>query len=372
MGGKSLGVTAQDIDSKSRGLVFDHDQWDLFSSVGGVSHQVRMTRRRERRSIEDKKTQLMKFAVIKYQMCHGNFNRDHAAKVLRQELQCASRMGFMWHPLHLNQDPEKFVHEYYSMETWRKVYEPFIVPVRGEGQWEETGQEAVLPLAYFRGGGRPKKKRNKSKDGPKNPYKAKRVVKGKGIETRAGNQNATVAGSSGVSMAPSASSDLVALPTIAEGSKPTTVTNLPGKTKGRKRKITNPSMVLQIQCHMGQLHQYHQAQQLQRKRERKNGVDITTSPQFSYLEIPPLPSPSQPTVRVRSTQYHSNGEEYQAVVVHIAGLRGTLFDVLDSITERTWDLWVYRRAWEHGVVPTAGSTTSFQGQGGMASFGGSG
>ncbi|OWM87234.1 hypothetical protein CDL15_Pgr019281 [Punica granatum] len=248
MGGKSLGVTAQDIDSKSRGLVFDHDQWDLFSSVGGVSHQVRMTRRRERRSIEDKKTQLMKFAVIKYQMCHGNFNRDHAAKVLRQELQCAS---------------------------------------------------------------------------------------GKGIETRAGNQNATVAGSSGVSMAPSASSDLVALPTIAEGSKPTTVTNLPGKTKGRKRKITNPSMVLQIQCHMGQLHQYHQAQQLQRKRERKNGVDITTSPQFSYLEIPPLPSPSQPTVRVRSTQYHSNGEEYQAVVVHIAGLRGTLFDVLVSTSSMT-------------------------------------
>lgn len=67
---------------------------------------------------------------------------------------------------HSNLQLENFVHPYYWKETWERIYAPFIKPVRGENQCDPTGQEPVLPLAFSRGGGRPKKQRSKTNDVP--------------------------------------------------------------------------------------------------------------------------------------------------------------------------------------------------------------
>ncbi|PKI41794.1 hypothetical protein CRG98_037829 [Punica granatum] len=73
-----------------------------------------------------------------------------------------------------NIDPEVYVHQYYSKETWQTTYMPFIMPVRGENQWDKIDHETILSPMYTRGGVRPKKKRRKGNDVPENPYKAKK------------------------------------------------------------------------------------------------------------------------------------------------------------------------------------------------------
>ncbi|PKI56827.1 hypothetical protein CRG98_022785 [Punica granatum] len=71
-------------------------------------------------------------------------------------------------------DPEKFMHSYYSKETWQRIYEPYIRPVIGEDHWEKQSLDPILPPNYSRAGGRPKVKRTKGNDIPQDPYKAKR------------------------------------------------------------------------------------------------------------------------------------------------------------------------------------------------------
>ncbi|PKI45828.1 hypothetical protein CRG98_033835 [Punica granatum] len=67
--------------------------------------------------------------------------------------------------------------KYYSMETWENMYRPYIHPVRGSNQWEQNGDNPIQPPKYCKGGGRPKKKRNRANDMPDNPFKAKRKLK---------------------------------------------------------------------------------------------------------------------------------------------------------------------------------------------------
>ncbi|MCI30564.1 hypothetical protein A2U01_0051774, partial [Trifolium medium] len=61
-------------------------------------------------------------------------------------------------------DPQKYVHRYYSIEKYRECYSEGITPINGEDMWPKTDFPDILPPAYKRGPGRPKKLRRRQPD----------------------------------------------------------------------------------------------------------------------------------------------------------------------------------------------------------------
>jgi len=57
--------------------------------------------------------------------------------------------------------PEQYLHQYYSVESYKKAYDPMIYLVLSEDQWVRIGQDEV---------GRAKKVRRKGPDEPRNPH----------------------------------------------------------------------------------------------------------------------------------------------------------------------------------------------------------
>jgi hypothetical protein len=66
--------------------------------------------------------------------------------------------------------PEQYLHEYYSVEYYKKAYDPMIYPVPSEDQWVRTGQDEVDPPALRASPGRPKRLRRRGPDEPKNSH----------------------------------------------------------------------------------------------------------------------------------------------------------------------------------------------------------
>ncbi|KAL0320080.1 UNVERIFIED_CONTAM: hypothetical protein Sradi_5269500 [Sesamum radiatum] len=62
--------------------------------------------------------------------------------------------------------PEDYVHNCYSIETFKKAYSFIINPVRGQTEWPETGKGPVAPNSEIRLPGRPKKVRRREPDEP--------------------------------------------------------------------------------------------------------------------------------------------------------------------------------------------------------------
>ncbi|KAL2237733.1 UNVERIFIED_CONTAM: hypothetical protein Sindi_0965000 [Sesamum indicum] len=69
-------------------------------------------------------------------------------------------------------DPVDYVDECYSVETYKKVYAPAILPMSHETLWHETSIIPPLPPNFGRGPGRPKKARRRESDEP--PAKKKK------------------------------------------------------------------------------------------------------------------------------------------------------------------------------------------------------
>ncbi|KAL0305557.1 UNVERIFIED_CONTAM: hypothetical protein Sradi_5973000 [Sesamum radiatum] len=82
---------------------------------------------------------------------------------------------------HQKQDPIDYVADCYSVDTYRKVYEPAIQPMSHEGLWSESLIIPPLPPNFGRGPGRPAKVRRREADEPtmKNKKKSnkKQVLK---------------------------------------------------------------------------------------------------------------------------------------------------------------------------------------------------
>ncbi|KAL0370942.1 UNVERIFIED_CONTAM: hypothetical protein Sangu_0412300 [Sesamum angustifolium] len=82
---------------------------------------------------------------------------------------------------HQKQDPIDYVADCYSVDTYRKVYEPAIQPMSHEGLWSESLIIPPLPPNFGRGPGRPAKARRREADEPtmKNKKKSnkKQVLK---------------------------------------------------------------------------------------------------------------------------------------------------------------------------------------------------
>jgi hypothetical protein len=72
--------------------------------------------------------------------------------------------------LHNSSKPEQYLHQYYSVENYKKAYDPMIYPVPSEDQWVRTGQDEVDPPIIRPTPGRLKKNRRRGPDEPKNPY----------------------------------------------------------------------------------------------------------------------------------------------------------------------------------------------------------
>lgn len=72
--------------------------------------------------------------------------------------------------LHNSSKPEQYLHQYYSVQNYKKAYDPMIYPVPSKDQWVKTGQDEVDPPIIRSTPGRPKKIRRRGPDEPRNPY----------------------------------------------------------------------------------------------------------------------------------------------------------------------------------------------------------
>jgi hypothetical protein len=65
--------------------------------------------------------------------------------------------------------PEDYLHEYFSVEMYKRAYDPIIFPMTSQDQWVRTNQDAIEPLDYKVALGRPKNIRRRRPDEPRNP-----------------------------------------------------------------------------------------------------------------------------------------------------------------------------------------------------------
>ncbi|KAL0420466.1 UNVERIFIED_CONTAM: hypothetical protein Slati_3069500 [Sesamum latifolium] len=72
------------------------------------------------------------------------------------------------------QDPVDFVDKCYSVETFKSVYQPSILPMTHESLWVESFIIPPLSPNFGRGPGRPSKARRREEDEPRNKKKKKR------------------------------------------------------------------------------------------------------------------------------------------------------------------------------------------------------
>ncbi|KAL0380774.1 UNVERIFIED_CONTAM: hypothetical protein Sangu_0141700 [Sesamum angustifolium] len=77
---------------------------------------------------------------------------------------------------HQKQDPKDYVADCYSVDTYRRVYKPAILPMSHEGMWSESCIIPPIPPNFGRRAGRPAKARRRESDEPtlKNKKKSKR------------------------------------------------------------------------------------------------------------------------------------------------------------------------------------------------------
>lgn len=66
--------------------------------------------------------------------------------------------------------PEDYLNPYFSVDMYKKAYDPMIYPMPSEEQWVRTNEDKVEPPVYRPAVGRPKKLRRRGPDEPRNPY----------------------------------------------------------------------------------------------------------------------------------------------------------------------------------------------------------
>ncbi|KAF7825043.1 uncharacterized protein G2W53_016207 [Senna tora] len=68
-----------------------------------------------------------------------------------------------------NVDPEDIVHPFFSIQLWRKTYEPYARPINLSEFWQKIGLPDIEPPPFKRPARRPKKQRRKGNDPPPKP-----------------------------------------------------------------------------------------------------------------------------------------------------------------------------------------------------------
>ncbi|KAL0332975.1 UNVERIFIED_CONTAM: hypothetical protein Scaly_2199000 [Sesamum calycinum] len=83
-----------------------------------------------------------------------------------------------------NGNPEEYVHDCYTVDTFLKVYEHSIKPMNRPELWEKTGYIPLLHPKFRKGVGRPKKLRLREVDEPaqKQKKKSRGIMKGSRLE----------------------------------------------------------------------------------------------------------------------------------------------------------------------------------------------
>jgi hypothetical protein len=71
-------------------------------------------------------------------------------------------------------NPEDYLHEYYSVEMYKRAYDLMIFPIPSEEQWVRTNQDVVDPPFVKAALGRPKKLRSRGPDEPRNSYRIRK------------------------------------------------------------------------------------------------------------------------------------------------------------------------------------------------------
>ncbi|PKI60111.1 hypothetical protein CRG98_019455 [Punica granatum] len=187
----SEGLGDDDDDSEGRGhddneLVDDDDVEGLYGSYSDGSWKPGIEDAEDEHDVRRKRPLDEQMAVRDYNIALGRPIKMKLNDSSRCKFACVEGCPWKWdisgipckHAVACmmmnDSDLEKFVHFYYSKETWQRIYEPDIRPIIGEDHWEKQTLDLILPPKYSRAGGRPKMKRTKGNDIPQDPYKAKR------------------------------------------------------------------------------------------------------------------------------------------------------------------------------------------------------
>ncbi|CAH9122301.1 unnamed protein product [Cuscuta epithymum] len=72
-----------------------------------------------------------------------------------------------------DEDPEDYVHECYTVEVYKSIYQHVILGINGEELWDKSNYIPPLPPNFGRGVGRPSKARRKEPDEPTSQKKKK-------------------------------------------------------------------------------------------------------------------------------------------------------------------------------------------------------
>ncbi|XP_028053001.1 uncharacterized protein LOC114257438 [Camellia sinensis] len=66
----------------------------------------------------------------------------------------------------LGQEPEKYVHQYYKVETYLKIYDNMLTPINGREMWPRTEYAKLLPPDVKKRAGGPKQNKRKETEAP--------------------------------------------------------------------------------------------------------------------------------------------------------------------------------------------------------------
>jgi hypothetical protein len=65
--------------------------------------------------------------------------------------------------------PKDYLHEYFSVEMYKRAYDPMIFPMSSQDQWVRTNQDVIEPPDYRVAPDRPKKIKRRGPNEPRNP-----------------------------------------------------------------------------------------------------------------------------------------------------------------------------------------------------------
>uniref|UniRef100_A0A2N9FBT4 Uncharacterized protein n=1 Tax=Fagus sylvatica TaxID=28930 RepID=A0A2N9FBT4_FAGSY len=75
------------------------------------------------------------------------------------------------YPRSAGKNIEDFVHSCYNMTSFALAYEPCVLPINGPDLWPQSNRDTILPPPYRKQPGRPKKRRRREHDEPRNTYR---------------------------------------------------------------------------------------------------------------------------------------------------------------------------------------------------------
>ncbi|KAL9660775.1 hypothetical protein QQ045_025593 [Rhodiola kirilowii] len=76
---------------------------------------------------------------------------------------------------HIKRNPDDYIHHSYKKETYMKIYDVVILPIPEPNEWPHADGDVVLPPVFRRQQGRPRKKRIRSVEEPRNPHRIRKM-----------------------------------------------------------------------------------------------------------------------------------------------------------------------------------------------------